>query len=120
MDNVQMLIDILGKCERIRKTPMPMAHNYLLKVYTFLNVLILPIGFIASLGYWAVLAASAIYYVVMSIIIIAEEIEEPFGRDPNDLPVDSIVRNIDRNISEIVDLHLWDRELTGQTYGKPD
>lgn len=38
----------------------------------------------------------------MSIVLTAEEIEEPFGRDLNDLPMDQIAKNIDNNIKEII------------------
>ncbi len=95
------LIDILGKCERIKNTPMPDAHTYLLKVYLFAYAITMPFGFIATLGYWSILAVILIYYVSMSIVIISEEIEEPFGKDPNDLPVDAIAKNIKKNVIEI-------------------
>lgn len=43
-----------------------------------------------------------LYYILMSIVLTAEEIEEPFGRDLNDLPMDQIAKNIDNNIKEII------------------
>ncbi|MFT5617570.1 MAG: putative membrane protein, partial [Arenicella sp.] len=51
--------------------------------------------------WWSIFAVAAIYFLAMSIVTIAEEIEDPFGRDPNDLPVDAIARNIHNNINEI-------------------
>ena len=51
--------------------------------------------------WWSIFAVVAIYFLAMSIVTIAEEIEEPFGRDPNDLPVDNIAQNIHKNINEI-------------------
>ena len=103
---VDQLIDILGKCERIRNTPMPAAHTYLLRVFIFVYVLIMPFGFIVALKFWTVLAVAAIYYVAMSIVVISEEIEEPFGTDSDDLPVDGIAKNIFRNVMEIKDKEL--------------
>ncbi len=101
IDETEKLVDILGKCERIRKTPMPSSHNYLLKFYVFFYTLTMPFTFIGTLHWWSILAVAIIYFVSMSLVIIAEEIEEPFGRDPNDLPVDSIVHNIHKNINEL-------------------
>ena len=99
--DVDSLVDILGKCERIKNTPMPLAHNYLLKVYIFAYTFIMPLGFISILSWWTILAVCVIYFLAMSIVIIAEEIEEPFGTDPNDLPFDAITVNIYNNIKEI-------------------
>jgi len=105
LDMVGLLVDILGKCERIRKTPIPMAHNYLLKVYIVLYALVMPFGFVETMHGWTVVAVAAVYYVAMSIVAIAEEIEDPFGTDANDLPVDGICANIHTNIKEIYTDH---------------
>ena len=101
IENVDELIDILGKCERIKNTPMPLSHSYLLKVYIFLNTLLIPLGFINSLEWYSIPAVAIIYYVAMSIVVIAEEIEEPFGHDIDDLPTNKIAENIYNNIQEI-------------------
>lgn len=101
IEYVDTQIDILGKCERIRKTPIPSAHNYLLKFYIFIYTIALPFGFFPVLRWWSIFAVAAIYFLAMSIVTIAEEIEEPFGRDPNDLPVDAIAQTIHKNIFEI-------------------
>ena len=98
---VEKLMDILGKCERIRNTPMPQAHTYLLRTYIFIYVLTMPFGFVGVLGWWSVLAIAVIYFLSMSLVIIAEEIEDPFGTDVNDLPVDAIAQNIYGNICEV-------------------
>lgn len=105
---VDQLIDILGKCERIRNTPMPAAHNYLLRVFIFIYTIFMPFGFVTTLGFWTLLAVTVIYYVAMSIVIISEEIEEPFGTDSNDLPVDQITNNIFQNVMEIKKKHSQD------------
>ncbi len=94
------LINILSQCERIRNTPMPQSHNYLLKVYIFVYTLIMPLGFVGVLGWWTVLAVCFIYFLAMGIVIIAEEIEEPFGNDRNDLPLDAITKGIFNNLKE--------------------
>lgn len=100
-DYTDLLTDILGKCERIKKTPIPIAHAFLLKIYVWIYALIMPIGFIETLGWWTVFAVAIIYYVAMSLVTIAEEIEEPFGHDPNDLPLDGMSQTIQENVKEI-------------------
>jgi putative membrane protein len=101
IENTDELVDILGKCERIHNTPIPMSHNYVLRVCVFVYALVLPFSLIATLGWLSFIAVALIFYFMMSIIIIAEEIEDPFGYDNNDLQVDKIVQNIENNLVEI-------------------
>jgi putative membrane protein len=101
IENTDELVDILGKCERIHKTPMPLSHNYVLRVCVLVYALLLPFSLIATLDWWSALVVGLIFYFMMAIVIIAEEIEDPFGHDPNDLPVDDIANNIKNNLDEI-------------------
>lgn len=99
--NVNELIDILGKCERIKKTPIPIAYAFLLKFFIIVYVLIIPFGLIESMGWAVILLTLSLYYIMMSIVTTAEEIEDPFGHEMNDLPVDEICQTIEKNIEEI-------------------
>lgn len=62
----------------------------------------LPLGYVFILGYYTIPVVLFIFYVLASLELIAEEIEEPFGDDPNDLPTDLIAENIKKNIEEIL------------------
>lgn len=99
--NINGLTDVLGKCERIRNTPIPIAYAFLLKFFIVMYVVILPIGLLHDLGWWTVFLVAILYYILMSIVLIAEEIEEPFGHDMNDLSTDEMAQNIECNIKEI-------------------
>ena len=63
----------------------------------------LPIGFVFSLGYYAIPVVTFIFYVLASLELIAEEIEEPFGKDGNDLPLDKMAHNIEKHVAEILE-----------------
>jgi putative membrane protein len=54
------------------------------------------------LGYWVIPVVAFIFYVLASLELIAEEIEDPFGGDDNDLPTDKIASNIKRHVEEIL------------------
>ena len=77
------------------------ATVVLLKKIIFLYIFTMPIGFVIEFKYWAVPIVTLVFYIFASIEVIAEEIENPFGSDANDLPVDSIISNIDKNTNEI-------------------
>lgn len=101
---INHLIDILGRCERIRNTPIPMAYGFLLKFFIILYVSVLPLG-MPDLGFYSIPMVIMLYYILMSIVLTAEEIEEPFGKDVNDLPMEQMAINIRSNIEEIVAHH---------------
>jgi putative membrane protein len=95
------LTDIIGACERIKKTPIPYSYNAFIKKFIFLYVVSLPFGAITSFGYATIFIVVFLFYILASLEIIAEEIEDPFGIDANDLPTDSLSETIKRNLIEL-------------------
>lgn len=94
--------DICGACERIKNTPIPYSYSVFLKKFIFFYVMTLPFGYTFILGYYTIPVVIFIFYVLASLELIAEEIEEPFGNDENDLPTERIAENIKKNIEEIL------------------
>ena len=96
------LIDILGGCERIRNTPIPYSYMMYIKKFIFIYIITLPFGFLTDSGYFTVLIVLLVTFVLMSVELIAEEIEDPFGYDLNDLPTDELSIKIRDNVREIL------------------
>lgn len=94
--------DICGACERIRNTPIPFSYSVFIKKFIFFYVMTLPFGYVFSLGYYVIPVVAFVFYVLASLELIAEEIEDPFGSDSNDLPTDKISENIKKHIAEIL------------------
>ncbi len=101
-EELRSFSDNLGGCERIKRTPIPFAYSLFLKKVIFLYVFTMPIGFVIEFKYWAVPIVSIIFYIFASIEVLAEEIEDPFGTDANDLPTDTIYDTIKGNLEEIL------------------
>jgi putative membrane protein len=99
---LQSFTDICGACERIKNTPIPFSYSVFLKKFIFFYVMTLPLSFAFSLGYITVPVVAFIFYVLASLELIAEEIEDPFGNDPNDLPTQKIAENIKKHVREII------------------
>lgn len=95
-------MDICGACERIKNTPIPYSYSTFLKKFIVVYTLTLPFGFVFSLGYIAVPVVVFVFYVLASLEIIAEEIEDPFGLDANDLPLDRLAAMIGANAAELL------------------
>lgn len=97
----QQFTEICGACERIKNTPIPFSYSAFLKKFIFFYIMLMPFAYIASLGFTIIPVTVFTFYVLTSIEIIAEEIENPFGTDANDLPLDELCKNINRTCSEI-------------------
>ena len=93
------LIDITGACERIKGSPIPFSYSLFLKKIIFVYTVTMPFPFSAQFGYWGVPAVMILFYAFASIELVSEEVEEPFGLDSNDLPIDNLVDKIKKDLT---------------------
>lgn len=100
---LQSLMDICGACERIRNTPIPYSYSSFIKKFIFTYCITLPLGYVSNLHFLVIPFVMFVFYVLASLEVIAEEIENPFGVDANDLPVDSICKTIRKSVSQTFD-----------------
>ncbi|HTJ49912.1 MAG TPA: bestrophin family ion channel [Cyclobacteriaceae bacterium] len=98
-------VDLLGASERIRNTPIPYSYTMYIKKFIFIYIITLPFGFVTTSGYMTIPIVILISFVLLSVELIAEEIEDPFGGDINDLPTDELSRKIKENVKEILLSH---------------
>lgn len=102
--SVRELLASLGACERIRTTPMPVAYVLHLKRFLVLFCATLPLGLVGRFGWWTPLIVFFISYAMLGIEEIGVEIEDPFGDDPNDLPLEQITAGIGRVLGNLAEL----------------
>lgn len=96
--------DVCGACERIKNTPIPLSYSIFIKKFIFFYIMTLPLTMVFSLGYFCIPVVVFMFYVLASLELIAEEIEDPFGKDDNDLPMDAMSKNIRKSVYEILGL----------------
>lgn len=94
--------DICGACERIKNTPIPFSYSVFIKKFIFIYIMTLPFGYVFNLGYIVIPVVVFVFYVLASLELIAEEIEDPFGGDANDVPTEKLAQTIQRTVSEIL------------------
>lgn len=94
--------DICGACERIKNTPIPYSYSAFIKKFIFVYIITLPLGYAVILGYYVAPIVAFIFYVLASLELVAEEIEDPFGTDSNDLPMQKMADNIQKHVGEII------------------
>lgn len=106
----QSLLDILGACERIKKTPIPFSYAVYLKVFISAYGVLMPWALAQTFHLATVPVVMLVFFALVGIELMGEEIEDPFGRDCNDLPTGDIAQAISNNVFEI---------LTGETRTEP-
>lgn len=101
-DELQNLTNVCGACERIKNTPIPLSYSSFIKKFIIIYSVTLPVGYVFSMGYFVIAAVPFIFYVLASLELIGESIEEPFGTDTDDLPIDKISSNIKKHVKELI------------------
>lgn len=91
-----------GACERIANTPIPYTCRVLMKRTVMVCCLLLPIGLSTSIGWLTPLIATFVAYTFLAIDVIGEQIEEPFGTEPNDLALASMCHAIEVSVYELL------------------
>ena len=100
--NVRALLDAAGNCERIALTPIPASFHALLRHGLLLSLILAPWHLIHNLGLSAVPVQAVVIYFLFGIELTAEEIENPFGTDVDDLPLAAYCDSIRGDVAEIL------------------
>ncbi|WP_420142789.1 bestrophin family protein [Sphingomonas sp.] len=99
------LSHVQGGCERIKGTPLPFAYSLLLHRTAYAFCLLLPFALAPALGWWTPLPTFLVSYAFFGLDALGDELGDPFGTEENDLPLDAIVRQVEREL-----LHAAGRE----------
>lgn len=104
INSLGIMAETLTGCERILMTPLPAAYNIAISQITWLYVLVLPFQLYSTLDWIAIPGTIVAAYIILGIAAIGREIENPFGRDVNDLDLDrycnSLAMELDMLISK--------------------
>lgn len=100
------LMDVCGVCERIKSTPIPFSYMLFIKLFIMLYVLLLPFTVVSVYGYLTIPAVLLTSYILVGLEMIGEEIEEPFGLERNDLPLNQLSQLIRVNVHDILQIYL--------------
>ncbi len=104
--NIHDLIDCVGACERIRKTPLPFVYVVHLRRALILYCFSLPLALVQFYGWWTILVTLVVSYLFFGIEEIGVEIEDPFGDDANDLPLEVFCQTVARDVTSVLEIDL--------------
>ncbi|KAG6005249.1 hypothetical protein E4U54_000373 [Claviceps lovelessii] len=102
--------DILNGVDRVLNTPLPLAYSIAIAQITWVYILVLPFQLVDRLKWVTIPATIFAAYIILGLAFIGREIENPFGKDVNDLPLDSFCMQIRQDIDVIMSQspHLMD------------
>ncbi|KAI1387112.1 UPF0187-domain-containing protein [Hypoxylon trugodes] len=100
-NNLQSLNDVLVNTERVLNTPLPIAYAIAISQITWIYVFLLPFQLLIELEWITIPATIAASYIILGIFFIGHEIEDPFGNDVNDLPLDLFCQHIVQDMETI-------------------
>ncbi len=95
---LQGLSGAQAACERIRNTPLPFAYTLLIHRTTYLFCCLLPFGLAAQLSWATPPLVAIVSYTFFGLDALGDELEDPFGQEENDLPLDALTRMVEREI----------------------
>lgn len=98
------LLDIIGACERIKKTPIPFSYAVFMKIFISTYGLLLPFALTPQMEYFAIPTVMLVMFAFVGIELMGEEIENPFGLDCNNLPTGDMANTIQNNVFEIFEI----------------
>ncbi len=101
-EELRSFTNIAGACERIKSTPIPYSYSTFIKRVIFIYIITLPLGLVDDFKWVTIPVVVFVFYAFAGLELIAEEIEDPFGHEDNDLPTDEIAEKIKKNLIEIV------------------
>ena len=110
------MASVQAGCERISGTPLPFAYTLLLHRCAWLFCVLLPFGLAGALGWATPVVSMLLAYAFFGLDQLGEEMEEPFGIEPNDLPLDAMVRTIEIDLLDALGQRPLPEPLQPQGY----
>lgn len=93
-NHITLMNDVMVGCDRVLNTPLPIAYTIAISQITGVYVVLLPFQLVGKLGWVAIPATIAAAYIIFGLLFIGQEIENPFGLDVNDLPLENFCDQI--------------------------
>ncbi|KAF1808685.1 UPF0187-domain-containing protein [Eremomyces bilateralis CBS 781.70] len=105
-NSISTFNEVLVGCERVLNTPLPTAYTIAIAQITWLYIIILPFQLVGTLNWIAIPGSLVAAYIILGLALIGREIENPFGRDVNDLPLDQFCDVLSEEIDTIMSIKM--------------
>lgn len=96
------MVDVQGGCERIRNTPIPWSYTVLMHSIVAAYCFALPFGLVTTTHLLTPIVVALIAYAFLGLDAVGDELEQPFGYEDNDLPLNALSRTIEINLRQML------------------
>ena len=110
------IVGAVGGCERLAATPIPFTYGVIIHRTIYLYCLLLPFGLVDSIGSMTPVIVVFVAYTFLALQALGSELEEPFGSQANDLPLDALCWTIETSLLEAMGEHDWPPEPQPHDY----
>ncbi|KAI9265540.1 Bestrophin, RFP-TM, chloride channel-domain-containing protein [Helicostylum pulchrum] len=100
--SIDILVNSLTAFERIVHTPIPKAYNIHLKQAVVMYIFFLPFALVDTVGWLVAPIVAIVSFTLFGIEAIGAEIENPFGYDDNDLPLNKYCEELKKEVEFII------------------
>ncbi|QSZ32494.1 hypothetical protein DSL72_002072 [Monilinia vaccinii-corymbosi] len=113
---ISALTECSAAAERVLQTPLPIGYNILISQIVYLYVYLLPFQLFAALGWVTIPGTIAAAYIIVGLMAIGNELENPFGNDVNDLPLDNYCAELARDLDILTSVKAptWEEIVYGR------
>lgn len=98
--SLSQMMEGIGSCERISSTPLPIAYRIYLKRLILIYCIGLPFRWVPEIHGWALPMVAVVSFILLGLEEVGRELDNPFGQDANDLPIDDICQTIADNVEQ--------------------
>lgn len=96
------LANAQGGAERIKNTPMPKQYDFFPRVFVTVYILLLPFGLVANLQLLTPIGSALVGFIFLALDAIGRDLEAPFENLIHDVPLTSITRTIEINLTQVL------------------
>lgn len=105
-NQIKAFMDVCGACERIKNSPLAVSYRAFMRQGIVLNLVAYPWYITPQYSVaWCLPLILIGSYFLIGLELIAEDVEEPFGKDGDDLPLDTICATIRGTVMDILGMH---------------
>ena len=98
------LIDHIGGCERILKTPLPEAYSIEIRQFIFVFLVALPFGILLKVDWLTPVVTMLVAFPILALDEIGVELQDPFSTSRlNHLPLDKICENLEQDLMSLLE-----------------
>ena len=112
--SLNQMVEGIGSCERISSTPLPIAYRIYLKRLILIYCIGLPFRWVPEIHGWVLPMVAVVSFILLGLEEVGRELDNPFGQDANDLPIDDICQTIADNVNQTKKLAVSDNLIGSQ------